>query len=321
MKAKVLLVEPIHEDGIRILNEFADLKLAESPREPAILAELREANGIITRLAKVTCTMIDAAPQLRVIARHGVGYDNIDVAHATKRGIPVVFAPEAISLSVAEYTLGMILSLTRKLTMADMAARSGQWDKRHRELVGTDLRGKTIGLVGFGRIGIQVARRLHPFQVKLLYYDVVPRPEEEQALGIRLVSLDDLLRESDIVTIHTPLTEATRGLIGRREIGLMKQTAMLVNTSRGAAIDEKALIEALRQQRIAGAALDTYEIEPLETSNPLTQFQNAFLSPHMSGHTVEALRATAIQVAEEVKAVLSNQRPRHIANPEVLKFQ
>jgi D-3-phosphoglycerate dehydrogenase len=134
-----------------------------------------------------------------------------------------------------------------------------------------------------------------------------------------LVSLDDLLRESDIVTLHTPLTEATRGLIGRREIGLMKRTAMLVNTSRGAVIDEQALIEALQQQRITGAALDTYETEPLRMSNPLVRFQNVFLSPHMSGHTFEALRATAIQVAEDVRAVLLNQRPRYVANPEVLK--
>lgn len=321
MKAKLLLLEPIDEDGIRVLSEFADLKLAESPREPSILRELREVNGIVTRLAKVTSTMIDAAPQLRVIARHGVGYDNIDIARATERGIPVVFAPEAICLSVAEYAVGMILALTRKLTMADKAARSGHWDKRHRELVGTDLRGKTIGLVGLGRIGIQVARRLHPFQVNLLYYDVVPRPEEERALGMRLVSLNDLLRKSDIVSLHTPLTEETRGLIGRREIELMKRTAMLVNTSRGAVIDEPALIEALRQQKIAGAALDTYETEPLNTSNPLVQLQNVFLSPHMSGHTVEALRATAIQVAEEIRAVLSNERPRYIANPEVLKLR
>jgi D-3-phosphoglycerate dehydrogenase len=319
LKAKVLLLEQIHEDGIRILTEVADVRLAENPREPAVLRELREVDGIITRLAKVTSTMIDAAPQLRVIARHGVGYDNIDVAHASKRGILVVFAPEAISLSVAEYTVGMILALTRKLTMADMAARSGQWDERHGELVGTDLQGKTIGFVGLGRIGSQVARRLHPFQVNLLYYDIVARPEEERALGIRLVSLDDLLRESDIVTLHTPLTEAARGLIGRREIGLMKRTAMLVNTSRGAVVDEQALIEALRQKRIAGAALDTYVTEPLKVSNPLVRFQNVFLSPHMSGHTFEALRATAIQVAEDVRSVLSNQRPRYVANPEVLK--
>lgn len=319
MKPKILLLEPIHEDGIGILKEFAEVDLAKSAKEPAILQGLEGVNGIITRLAKVTSGMIDAAPELRVIARHGVGYDNIDVAHATKRRIPVVFAPEAIALSVAEYTVGVILALARKLRIADAAARSGEWEKRHRELVGNDLRGKTVGIVGLGRIGGEVARRLHAFHVDLLYYDVVPRPDLDKTLGTRLVSLDELLRESDIVTLHTPLTKATRKMIRRREINMMKQTAFLVNTSRGAVLDEQALVEAIRRKRIAGAALDTYEIEPLETSNPLVQLQNVLLTPHMSGHTVEALRATAVEVAEEVRAVLSGQRPRHIANPEVLK--
>jgi len=319
LKAKILLLEPIHEDGIRMLEGFADIEFAESPREPAVLPQLREVNGIITRLAKITSTMIDAAPELRVIARHGIGYDNVDVTHATKRGIPVVFAPEAIAFSVAEYTVGMILALTRKLVFADLATRSGQWEKRHAELVGTDLRGKTVGIVGLGRIGGEVARRLRAFHVNLLYHDIVPRPELERTVGARPVSLDQLLLDSDIVTLHTPLTETTRHIIGNREINLMKRTAVLVNTSRGAVIDEPALIEAIQQQRIAGAALDAYETEPLETGSPLVQLENVFLSPHMSGHTVEALRATAVQVAEEVRAVLSGQRPRHIANPEVLK--
>jgi D-3-phosphoglycerate dehydrogenase len=318
VKPKVLLLEQIHQDGVRVLRQFADPKLAQNASEPAVLGELKEVNGIITRLAKVTSTMIDAAPKLRVIARHGVGYDNIDVGHATRRGIPVVFAPEAISLSVVEFTVGMILAVNRKMTNADAAARSGDWTKRYHELVGTDLQGKTIGLVGLGRIGTGVARRLKAFQVNLTYYDVVPNPELERELGIRLVSLETLLRESDIITLHAPLTERTRHMIGRREINLMKQTAILVNTSRGPVLDEEALIEAVREQRIAGAALDVYETEPLQTTNSLVQLQNVFLSPHMSGHTVEALRATAIQVAEEVKAVLSGQRPHYTANPEVL---
>lgn len=263
--------------------------------------------------------MIDAAPELQVIARHGVGYDNIDVGHATKRGIPVVFAPEAISLSVAEYTVGMILALNRKMLSSDAAARSGEWVKRYHELVGTDLRGKTVGLVGLGRIGREVARRLHAFQVNLTYYDVVSYPELERELCIRRVPLDELLSRSDIVTLHAPFTEQTRHMIGRREINLMKRTAILVNTSRGAIIDEEALIEAIQAQRIAGAGLDVYENEPLETTNLLVRLRNVLLSPHMSGHTVEALRATAIQVAEEVRAVMSGQRARYIANPEALK--
>lgn len=319
LKVKILLLEPIHEDGVRVIQQFADPKLAQNATEPAVLEELEDAKGIITRLAKVTSTMIDAAPELQVIARHGVGYDNIDVGHATKRGIPVVFAPEAISLAVAEYTVGMILALNRKMMSADAAARSGEWVKRYRELVGTDLRGKTVGLVGLGRIGGEVARHLHTFQANLTYYDVVPHPELERELCILRVPLDELLSGSDIITLHAPLTEQTRHMIGRREINLMKRTAILVNTSRGAVIDEEALIEAIQAQRIAGAGLDVYENEPLETTNSLVQLQNVLLSPHISGHTVEALRATAVQVAEEVRAVMSGQRPRYIANPEALK--
>jgi len=319
LKVKILLLEPIHEDGVRIIQQFADPKLAQNATEPAVLEELEDTKGIITRLAKVTATMIDAAPELQVIARHGVGYDNIDVEYATNRGIPVVFAPEAISLSVAEYTVGMILALNRKMMSADAAARSGEWVKRYHELVGTDLRGKTVGLIGLGRIGGEVARRLHAFQVNLTYYDVVAYDDLEQAIGIRRLALDELLKESDIITLHAPLTEQTRRMIGRREINLMKQTAILVNTSRGAVIDEEALVEAIKAQRIAGAALDVYENEPLETTNSLVQLRNVLLSPHMSGHTVEALRATAVQVAEEVRAVISGQRPRYIANPEALK--
>lgn len=319
MKAKILLLEPIHEDGVRIIQQFADPKLVQNATESTVLGELEDAKGIITRLAKVTSTMIDAASELQVIARHGVGYDNIDVGYATKRGIPVVFAPEAISFSVAEYTVGMILALNRKIMSADAAARSGEWAKRYRELVGFDLRGKTVGLVGLGRIGGEVARRLHAFQLNLTYYDIVPYPGLESELCIRRVPLDKLLSESDIITLHAPLTEQTRHMIGRREINRMKRTAILVNTSRGAVIDEEALIEAIQAQRIGGAGLDVYENEPLETTNLLVKLQNVLLSPHMSGHTVEALRATAVQVAEEIKAVMSGRRPRYIANPEVLK--
>ena len=313
------MLEPIHDDGIRVLREFGNPSLAQIPKEPDVLKELEDVNCIITRLSKVTATMIDAAPHLQVIARHGVGYDNIDLEYATKRGIPVVFAPEAISLSVAEYTVGMILALNRKMVVADSAARLGAWKKRYGELVGTNLLGKTVGLIGLGRIGGYVARRLHAFQVNLTYYDVIPNNELERAIGIRRVPLDDLLKDSDIITLHVPLTEQTRHMIGRREINLMKETAILVNTSRGAIIDEKALTESIQSQKIAGAALDVYENEPLETTNPLIQLHNVILSPHMSGHTVEALRTTAVQVAEEVRAVVSGRRPRYIANPEVLK--
>jgi phosphoglycerate dehydrogenase-like enzyme len=190
--------------------------------------------------------------------------------------------------------------------------------KRYDELVGTDLRGKRVGLVGLGRIGGEVAKRLYAFQVNLAYYDIIRYPHLEQALGIRRVQLDELLRESDIITLHTPLTEQTRHMIGRREINLMKRTAILVNTSRGAVLDEEALVEAIRERKIVGAALDVYETEPLQRTSPLVPLPNVLLSPHMSGHTAEALRATGIQVAEEVIAVLSGKRPHYTANPEVL---
>jgi len=305
------------DSGQEILRKhFKQVKLVADPEE--LLEEVSDAHAIVTRLKAIDHELIESASLLKIIVRHGVGTDKIDIASATEHGVLVAYTPESLSTSVAEYTVGTIISLLRLIREADRSVRSGNWNARQHELIGTELSGKTIGIVGLGRIGSEVAKRLNSFETNLIYYDLVRQPQREKKLTIKYSSLNSLLKRSDIVCLHVPATADTMHMIGENELASMRPAALLINMSRGSVIEEKALVDALSTNRLRGAALDVFDPEPPLLTNPLLQLSNVLLSPHMSGHTKEALSRTSVEVADAVIAGLSGKRPRHLSNPEVL---
>ncbi|MGQ9679824.1 MAG: hydroxyacid dehydrogenase [Candidatus Bathyarchaeia archaeon] len=303
----IIVTEPIHSAGINYLKREG-VKIVEMPpnsSEADLLRISPQADALITRgNLKVTRDIMAASPKLKVIGVHGVGWDHIDIEAAKNLDKRVFNTPTALTDTVAEMTIALMLALTRRIVSADKAVRSEKWVRKYGDLVGSEIMGKTIGIIGLGRIGTAVAYRLKPFKVNLIYFDVLDRSGLEKELNIRKANLDCLLRESDIITVHVPLTPQTEDLISRREFKLMKKGAYIVNVSRGKIVNEKALIEALNEGRIAGAALDVFEKEPIESSNPLMHMDNVILTPHIGASSREAMERMAIQVSEGVMKIL-----------------
>jgi len=300
---RVLVADKIHEDGVKLLREFAEVDVSTGLKPAELITKIGGCDILVVRSAtKVTKEVIDAGKQLKIIARAGVGLDNIDVGAAKARGIEVINAPEAPTVAVAELVLGMMLSWVRRLPQADSSMKAGRWEKA--QLMGGELRGKTLGVVGTGRIGRAVGYKAKAFLMNLLAHDPTQSVEFTERSGAKYVDLEALLRESDFVTLHVPLTPQTRHMIGKRELGLMKASAVLINTSRGGVIDEAALIEALQQGKIAGACLDVYEKEP-PVDSPLLKLPNVVLTPHLGASTVEAQRDAALIVARKIKEALA----------------
>jgi len=299
---KILVTDPIHEDGIKILERVGEVDVRTGLTTKQLLEEIKGYDVLVVRSAtKVTKDVIEAGRKLKIIARAGAGLDNIDVQAASARGIELINAPEAPTIAVAELVIGLMLSWARQLPRADASTKQGRWEKT--QLMGSELRGKTLGIIGTGRIGRAVGYRAKAFLMNLLAFDVVRSAEFTERTGALYVDLDELLRESDFVTLHIPLTPQTRYMIGRRELELMKPTAVLINTSRGEAVDEVALAEALRKGKIAGACLDVYECEPPKDS-PLLKLSNIMLTPHIGASTAEAQREAALLIAEKIKGAI-----------------
>jgi len=299
---KILVADPIHEDGVKALREFAEVEVATGLTPAELLERLSGCEVLVVRSAtRVTKEIIDAGKQLKVIARAGVGLDNIDVKAAEARGIKVLNAPEAPTVAVAELVLAHMLAWARHLLPADSGMKAGRWEKA--QLMGSELRGKTLGIVGTGRIGRAIGYRAKAFSMNLLAYDTGQSPEFAEQTGAKYVDLDTLLRESDFVTLHVPLIPGTKHMISKRELELMKPTAVLINTSRGGVVDEGALAEALRTGKITGACLDVYEREPPRDS-PLLKLPNVVLTPHLGASTREAQRDAAIIIAQKIKEAL-----------------
>ncbi|MEM2936090.1 MAG: hydroxyacid dehydrogenase [Candidatus Bathyarchaeia archaeon] len=317
---KVLLVEKIDEAGLKLLESVGEVRLASGVSEETLREESRDVDAIVIRaLGRITAKVMDNAPRLKVVGRHGVGVDNIDVEAATRRGIPVVYTPEANAEAVADHTMGLIIALAKNIAQGNYALKfKGNWNFRY-EQHGVDVYGKTLGIIGLGRIGRRVAKRAKGFDMKVLGYDPYVNRDSAAKIGVELVDLETLLKSSDFVTVHVPLTEETRKLLGEREFSLMKPGAFLVNTSRGGVVDERAIIRALSTGRLAGAGLDVFEKEPPDPENPLFKFDNVVATPHMASHTVESLRKMALEVAEGVVKVLKGEKPTNIVNPEALK--
>ena len=313
MAEKVLVTREIPEAGLRLLEDFDVTVLFERPPERGELLEaVRGANGILpTVTEKMDAEVMDTAGEgLKVIANMAVGYDNVDVEAARERDIVVTNTPEVLTETTADTTFMLLLAAARRLGEAERLLRSGKWDAwGPKQLLGPDVWGKKLGLVGLGRIGQAVARRSSGFQMEILYYDQYRNEGVEEELGARYLELDDLLRESDFVSIHTPLTPETRHLISERELGLMQPTSVLVNASRGPVVDEAALADALGNKRIFAAGLDVYEEEP-KVHSKLLELENVVLAPHIGSASIETRDKMAALAAENLRAVLRGEEPK-----------
>ncbi len=318
MKQKILIVQPIHERGVRVFDERFDVRVASDPSVATVLKEIRGVAGVVVRTAPFPGEIIEAADALKVIGRHGVGVDNIDVKAATEKGIVVVYTPNANATSVAEHTITAIGALAKRAVSYDRATREGRWEIRN-SYKAVDLDGKILGLVGIGRIGSMVARRAAAaYNMKVIAFDPYIRPETADRLGVSILArMDDVFGQADVVSLHTPLTPETRGLVNEAKLRLMKPTSFLINFSRGEVVDEKALCMALRSGVIAAAAIDVYDPEPPLRDNPLFALENILLSPHSAALTEECVIRMATGAAEGIVDVLSGKKPQYIVNPDV----
>lgn len=311
---RVLLYEDMHEVGKALLGEKAEILYAHSLEEDSLIQEVKDVDGIIIRAnGKVSRRLMESAPKLKVVGRHGVGVENVDLEAATEKGIWVVNTPDANDISVAEHFFGLALILSKMLKKADIALREGRFEARY-EYIGRELHGKTLGILGFGRIGRSVGSIGHRgFDMKVLYYDALRYEETEKELKARKVSLEEVLSESDYISINLPMLPETKGLLGEREFGLMKPSAYIINLARGPIWDEKALYAVLKKGKIAGAGSDVYSVEPAGKGHPLFELDNFVGTPHMAAHTEEALRRMSL-VAEDVIRVLEGKVPIHSVN-------
>jgi D-3-phosphoglycerate dehydrogenase len=317
---KILIVQPIHERGVQVFDNRFEVRVASDPSVATVIREIKGVEGVVVRTAPFTREIIEAADALKVIGRHGVGVDNIDVKAATEKGIVVVNTPNANATSVAEHTLMVIGALAKRAVVYDRATRNGNWEIRN-SYKAMDLDGKTLGLVGIGRIGSMVAKRAAAaYNMKVIAYDPYVRPEAAGKMGVSLVAqMDDVFKLADVVSLHTPLTPETRGFVNESKLRLMKPTAFLVNLSRGEVINEKDLCAALKSGVIAAAALDVYDPEPPLKDNPLFGLDNVILSPHSAALTEECVIRMATGAAEGIVEVLSGNRPQFVVNPDVFK--
>jgi len=313
----VLLTNPIHERARARLAEEVEVRIATTPDESSVMREIRGIHGLIVR-APISPAILAAGTSLQVVARHGAGLDFIPVGAATAKGIPVTFTPDANTESVAEHVVGAMIALAHRFVPGDRAVRSGNWERRH-TLIGVDLAGRVVGVIGVGRIGSRVGTicRL-AFAMRVLAYDPAVPDDRIRATGVDPVPLETLLAEADFVTVHCPLNEATRGLIGARAFALMKPGAYFINAARGGIVDPEALRAALMPGRLGGAALDVLAKEPPDPADPLLANESVLFTPHSAAHTEEAMLRMGLDAAEDVLRVLRGERPRHCANPEVL---
>jgi D-3-phosphoglycerate dehydrogenase len=316
----VLLYEPMHIQGTRLLEEKCNLVYADSFEPDRLMRQARDVDGIVIRAnGAITRPLIECAPRLKVIGRHGVGVENIDLTAAKDHGIAVVYTPEANAESVAEHFVALALMLAKKMGLGDQALRAGKWKARY-ELIGTELRGKTLGIMGFGRIGQQTARICHQgFGMAILYFDVVGYPEMEKELNAKRVDSKELFTQADFISINLPLLPQTRGMIGVDLLRLMKPTAFVINMARGPVWKESEVVRALKEHWIAGAGSDVYEVEPAPPDNPLLALDNFVGTPHMAGHTEESLTRMSM-VARDILAVLEGRPPQFPVPPELYEY-
>lgn len=310
MSYRVLIPQDVAEEGKRFLRERGhEIVMGSGATAQTVANEARDCDAILVRTALVTRDVFAAAPKLKVVAKHGVGVDNIDVTAATDNGVFVTYTPTANSNTVAEHTIGLMLALARNFVRCDQALRAGNFNIRN-ELLGTDLEGKTLGLIGLGRIGARVAKKAaHGLDMKVIAFDPHVGAEQTPSWVERTADWETVWTSADFVSLHLPATPQTQKIVGAREFALMKPSAFVINASRGEVLDEAALFEALQQNKIAGAGLDVFDQEPPPDDHPLFGLANVVVTPHNAALTREATIRMALHAAQGIDEVLGGKPP------------
>lgn len=319
---KILISDPLAAEGLKILKDVAEFQIdVKTELKPGLLKEvIKDYDALIVRSAtKVNRDIISQADRLKVIGRAGVGLDNVDLDAATKKGIIVMNTPAGNTVSTAEHTMSMILALSRNIPQADASTKKGEWNRA--KFMGVELYNKILGIIGLGRIGREVAKRALSFGMKVLAYDPFLSREVAESVGVEMVELEELLKESDYITVHTPLTSETKHMISTKEFSLMKKGTRIINCARGGIIDEAAFIKAVQEGRVAGGALDVFEKEPLSSDNPLLKLDNVITTCHLGASTEEAQVNVAVEIAECVRDYLLGKGIRNAANYPCLEFE
>ena len=322
MKYRVLITdhEMIDLDCERRVLEKIDAQLIDSQckTEQDVIENAQGVDGLLVDYAPIGEDVFKALPRLKVVARYGVGYDKVDVQAANRYGVCVVNVQNYCTEEVSDHALTLLLASSRKIVLFDHWVKKRNWDYNFSKPI-YRIKNKNMGIIGFGNIPRRLVEKLQPFKMNILVYDPFVHPDVEKELGVTLTDLNKLLIESDYISIHTPLNDNTHHLIGEKELSLMKDSVYIVNTSRGGVIYEKALIDALRNKKIAGAALDVFAIEPINKDNPLLSMENVILTPHVGWYSEESQRELQTKAAQGVADVLMKKRPDFLVNPEVWK--
>jgi len=322
MKSKVFVTRLIPDKGLDMVREFCDAKVWKDelpPPRDVLLQEVKELDGLLCLLTdRVDVGLLDAGPHLKVVSNMAVGFDNIDVPECTRRGIPVGNTPGVLTDTTADFAFALLMATARRIPEGVKYVKDGRWKTWGPMLMmGPDIHGATLGIVGFGRIGSAVAKRATGFGMRILYCDALVRDQAAAEIGAERADLDDLLTESDFVSLHVPLTEETHHLIGERELKLMKPTAVLINTARGPIVDAEALYHALTNGDIALAGLDVTEPEPISTDSPLLNLPNCVIVPHIASSSIATRTKMATMAADNLIAGLKGERLPNCVNPEV----
>jgi glyoxylate reductase len=324
-KPKVLVTRKFFDEAIDLIKTVADVEIYPSDEDPiprdVLLDKVQDIDGLLPMLTdKVDQTLLDRGKNLKVVSNYAVGYNNIDVTEATKHGVMVTNTPGVLTDTTADCAFMLLMAISRRLVEVDKFVREGKWVKAWgpKMLLGSDITGKTLGIIGLGRIGKAMVPRAKGFNMKVLYHNRNPDPEADK-LGVEYRSMDEILAESDYISLHVPLNDNTKHLIGEPELKKMKKTAYLINTARGPVVDEKALTKALKEYWIAGAGLDVLYEEPTNLNNPLLELDNVIVAPHIGSATIETRLAMAMKAATNLTVALKGEHPPDLLNPEVLQ--
>ncbi len=316
-RPRILIADPVAQEGIDLLRTVGRVDVRTGLKPGEIIAAIGDYDALVVRSeTKVTRPVIEAGRRLSVIGRAGVGVDNIDLDAATERGVVVVNAPQGNTVAAAEHTVALLLALARHLPRADASMREGKWDRK--ALLGTEVRGKTLGIVGLGKIGSEVARRAVAMEMRVLGHDPFVPEDRLRAIGVEAAPLEQVIKESDFITVHPPLTASTAGMIDREELAMMKDGVRLINVARGGIISEAALADAVKSGKVAGAAIDVFTQEPPAPDNPLLGDPRIIVTPHLGASTAEAQERVALDVAEQIVEILQGKPARYAVNAPML---
>ena len=323
LRPRVFVTRQFFPEALEVLTGAADTEVwpdDEPPTPEQLLQKAGEADGILTNIMdRIDADVFQAAHRLKVVSQLGVGVDNIDMAEATRRGVLVGNTPGVLAKATADIAFGLLMSAARRISEGDRWLRAGNWKMQYHPMVwlGAEIHGATLGIVGMGQIGVEMAKRARGFDMRVIYYSRTRKLELESELGMEYFEPSDLLSTTDFVTLHIPLTQETRHFIGERELRLMKPTAILINAARGAVVDSRALYTALKEGWISGAALDVTDPEPILPDDPLLTLDNLVITPHIGSASIDSRRRTCLLAARNVVAGIQGRRLEACANPEV----